>query len=371
MRDEKQIAAVRRVVGRVKGLGRWEVRRDERCFWIEGVKNFVQACDAGFEFETVVISHVLLKSSMAEMLARRLKAAGVERIKVTPEEFRELRAASAASENEGEAGTRFGPLTPTLSRKGRGRKHGDAGTRIQAPHASALPKGAREFRKTGGRASGIGAIVRQRWVTLEELMPREPSPQRHPSPQRGEGECGATPLRGEQARRLNGGKGDLCWLVVEQIRSPGNLGSILRTAQACGVGGVIFVGPYCDPFDPDVVRASMGGMFHLPLVRTTRTELGRWVKSRGVQCVGLSPDARALWSEFAARRPMALVVGEEREGLSLGLRALCDTFVRLPMADGVDSINVSVATGVMLYELVRRGVSRSVNGNVRPAVRGR
>jgi TrmH family RNA methyltransferase len=147
-------------------------------------------------------------------------------------------------------------------------------------------------------------------------------------------------------------------LVVEQIRSPGNLGSILRTAQACGVGGVIFVGPYCDPFDPDVVRASMGGMFHLPLVRTTQTELSRWLKSHGVQCVGLSPDARALWSKFAARRPMALVVGEEREGLSLGLRSLCDTFVRLPMADGVDSINVSVATGVMLYELVRRGVGK-------------
>jgi TrmH family RNA methyltransferase len=326
------------------------------------VKNFVQACDAKFEFETVVISHVLLKSSMAEMLARRLKAAGVERIKVTPEEFRELRAVS-------------------------GGDTGDVGTRFQAPHPGPLPKGAREFRKTGGRASGIGAIVRQRWVTLEQLMPREgatrvhashPSPR--PSPAREEGENGATPLRGEQARRPERVGGirnvgaaqadDLssaavdkstawkCWLVVEQIRSAGNLGCILRTAQACGVAGVIFVGPYCDPFDPDVVRASMGGMFHLPLVRTTQTELGRWVKSRGVQCVGLSPDARALWSEFAVSGPMALVVGEEREGLSPGLRALCDTFVRLPMADGVDSINVSVATGVMLYELVRRGVSK-------------
>jgi TrmH family RNA methyltransferase len=264
MNDDQPVEAVRRVLARVRKLARPEVRRREGCFWVEGVKHFVQAVDARFEFEAVVYSRILLNSDTAEMFSRRLSASGVPRIKVTPEQFRSV-----------------------------------SGT---------------------VRASGIGAIVRERWTPLEQ----------------------AAAERG------------LCWLVFEQMRSPGNLGSILRTAQACGASGAIFVGDRCDPFDPDVVRASMGGLFHLPMVRTMHAELGRWATSRGVQVVGLSPEAETLWSEFATAQAVAVVVGEEREGLSPRLRGLCDTFVRLPMTGGADSINVSVAAGVMLYELVRR-----------------
>jgi len=264
MNDAQRVEAVRRVLARVRRLAQPEVRRSERCVWVEGVKHFVQAGDARFEIEAIVYSRILLNSDTAEMLSRRRSASGVPRFKVTPEQFRSV-----------------------------------SGT---------------------VRASGIGAIVRQRWTPLEQ----------------------AATDRG------------LCWLVFEQMRSPGNLGSILRTAQACGASGAIFVGDRCDPFDPDVVRASMGGMFHLPMVRTTHAELRRWAIARGVQLVGLSPEAETLWSGLPSPRPIAVVVGEEREGLSSRLRELCDTFVRLPMTGGADSINVSVAAGVMLYELVRR-----------------
>jgi TrmH family RNA methyltransferase len=171
------------------------------------------------------------------------------------------------------------------------------------------------------RASGVGAIVRQHFSGLHRLDPRE----------------------------------GLCWLVIESIRSPGNLGTILRTAEASGVAGVIFVGHRADPFDPRVVRASMGGIFHLKLARTTLPQLRAWAGENGVRLVGLAPRASRLWTELPFDdRPAGLFIGEERAGLSPCAAALCETAVRLPMSGKADSLNVAVATGVMLYELVRR-----------------
>ena len=131
------------------------------------------------------------------------------------------------------------------------------------------------------------------------------------------------------------------------------------TAEATGVGGAIFVGPRCDPFNPTVVRASMGGLFHLPLVRATHEPLGRWARTNKVRLVGLSPEADRLWTELPSFAAVALAIGEERQGLSARLRALCDTTVRLPMTGRADSLNVGVAAGVMMYELVRRAQGRS------------
>lgn len=249
---------------RARQLLRWAHRQETGCLWIEGIRHFVQAYDAQYSFDTVVYSQRLQKSSLAEMLVRRLVRSGVRRVRVTPEQFRAI--------------------------------------------------------CTTKRASGIGAIIRQRWVPLETVDPSS----------------------------------GLCWLVVEHLRSRGNLGTVLRTAEATGVGGIIFVGPLCDPYDPVIVRASMGGIFHLPLIRTTPEELVRWVHKHQVQMVGLSPDAKAIWSNVLLTSPIGLVIGEERAGLSDAMRNLCDTMVRLPMAGRADSLNVGVATGVMLYELVRR-----------------
>lgn len=142
--------------------------------------------------------------------------------------------------------------------------------------------------------------------------------------------------------------------MIERLRSPGNLGTILRTAEACGVAGIIFVGPECDPFDPAVVRASMGGIFHLRLIRTSPAELIGWALAQRLQLVGLSPDAERLWTDLPSAGPVALVIGEERGGLSASLRSLTHTTVRLPMRGRADSLNVGVAAGVMMYELIRR-----------------
>jgi TrmH family RNA methyltransferase len=169
------------------------------------------------------------------------------------------------------------------------------------------------------RASGVGAIVRQRWTRLNELDPRE----------------------------------GLGWLVIERLRSAGNLRTILRTAVATGVAGVVFLSSACDVFDPAVVRANMGGMFYLKLVRTSAANMREWASRNGVRVVGLSPRAPQLWTEVPTDGPVALLIGEERTGLSSNSAALCDVSLRLPMCGRADSLNVAVAAGVMMYELTR------------------
>jgi TrmH family RNA methyltransferase len=174
---------------------------------------------------------------------------------------------------------------------------------------------------TAERASGIGAIVHQRW----------------------------TPLGAAAGRR------GPCLLVIDDLRSPGNVGTILRTAEATGVGGVVFLSPRADPYDPAAVRASMGGIFHLSMIRSEHARVRRWADAHGVRLVGLSPDAARLWTDLPSDpRHTALLIGEERQGISAAGRTICHEQVRLPMTGRADSLNVGVATGVMLYELVRQ-----------------
>jgi RNA methyltransferase, TrmH family len=262
--NQSVTASVCRTLTRVSQLGRRSVRDSQRYFWIEGIRHFVQAYDANYAFDEVVYSPILLKSPLVEMLVRRLGAASVKRVRVSPEQFRSI--------------------------------------------------------SKDARASGIGAIVRQQWTTLE------------------------------QADATIG----LCWMVIEDLRSPGNLGTILRTAEAVGAAGVVFLGKACDPFDPVVLRASMGGVFHLSLVSATPHELQLWLEANRVQLVGLSPEATCPWTDLPAAQRVALAIGEERRGLSSQLRGLCHSIVRLPMVGRADSLNAGVAASVMLYELVRR-----------------
>lgn len=258
--------SVDEVLNRIRGLVDRRSRDRQRLFWAEGIRHFVQAYDARYPIETIVHSPILLRSGLAEMLARRLRAAGTNYVRVTPEQFRSI--------------------------------------------------------STADRAAGIGIILRQRWWSFEQL---------------------------------DAGRG-LCWLIIEHIRSPGNLGTILRTAEACGASGVLFLGSASDPFDPAVVRASMGGITSLPLARASATEVRAWADKHHVQVVGMSPEGERLWSDLPINGPVAIVLGEERQGMSPRLHSLCDMTVRLPIVGRADSLNVSVAAGAMLYELLRRSL---------------
>ena len=252
---------------RIRALQTHRSYRDStQTFWIEGVRQFMQAADADFQFDTIVHSRLLLKCAAARKRVQQLAERDARRIAVTPEQFR------AVSITE--------------------------------------------------RASGIGAIVKQRWTPLYRADPR----------------------RG------------LCWIVLETVRSAGNLGTVLRTAEAAGVAGVIFLDHACDPYNLPVVRASMGGIFQLQLVRATHVHLRRWASASGVTLVALTPHGDDLWScdPCPSAPPTALLIGEERKGLSARALAMCDRRVRLPMFGRADSLNLGVAAGVMMYELLRR-----------------
>ena len=171
------------------------------------------------------------------------------------------------------------------------------------------------------RASGIGVIVRQHWSRLHQASPR----------------------------------GGLCWLAVSRVRSPGNLGSLLRTSTAVGGSGLIVIGQDVDPFDPAVVRGSMGAIFHQRIVRCGHGAFRHWVRRHRCQVVGASPEAQEPFHRICYRRPTVLLLGEERRGLSASQRALCAATVRIPMAGKVDSLNLAVAGSLMLYEVFRHG----------------
>ncbi len=148
-----------------------------------------------------------------------------------------------------------------------------------------------------------------------------------------------------------------------QIRDPGNLGTVIRTADAAGTAGVVVVEPSVDLYDPETVRATMGSLFSVPVVHLPGdADLLAWfaeVKAAGIQLlvVASSPRGQQLHFEVDYRRPVALLVGNERTGLSSLLLDGADAVVRLPMLGRADSLNVAAATSALLYEIVRQRIS--------------
>ena len=243
-------------------------RDARRTFFVEGVRNVVQAIENGFPIETLVYSEKLLIVPIARRLVRDRHRSGTPTLHVSPETFRQI--------------------------------------------------------STTHHASGVGAIVSQRWSPLHGTSPRA----------------------------------GLCWVVLEAVRSEGNLGSLIRSSEAIGGAGFILVGPRPDPFDPAVVRASMGALFRQAFIRTNGPSLRHWLRRHRCRVIGASPDGSAELHRFDYPRPTILVLGEERHGLSPFLRDLCSDFVRIPMVGAADSLNLAVAGSLLLYEVYRARAAR-------------
>jgi RNA methyltransferase, TrmH family len=144
-----------------------------------------------------------------------------------------------------------------------------------------------------------------------------------------------------------------CWVAIEGAQDPGNLGSILRTADAAGAAGIMLLGEGTDPYHPSAVRASMGAVFACRLVSATPAELFRWAARTGCTLIGASGDGAIDYRAVAYRPPLVLLMGTERAGLSEQVLAACHQVVRIPMVGTSDSLNVAVATGLLLYEAFR------------------
>ena len=164
---------------------------------------------------------------------------------------------------------------------------------------------------------GIGAIVRQAWRDLEAIQV-DPA--------------------------------DL-WIALDAIADPGNLGTIMRTADAVGTRGIILLGQSTDPYDSTAVKASMGAIFSLELAQSDWEAFNRWRSAQGLMMVGTSDSADQDYQAVAYQRPLMLLMGSERHGLGQEKQSACDQMVSIPMAGRSDSLNLGVATAVMLYEI--------------------
>lgn len=152
-----------------------------------------------------------------------------------------------------------------------------------------------------------------------------------------------------------------CWIGVESVRSPGNLGTLLRAGDAAGATGLI-VFDRCeggsesgaDPYEAAAVRATMGSIFAHRLVRTTHRGFRRWARDHSVVALGASGESCRDFRSAEYRRPVVLMLGDERSGLTEGQRKTCEEIVRIPMVGSADSLNLAMAGTLMLYEAFRQ-----------------
>lgn len=147
--------------------------------------------------------------------------------------------------------------------------------------------------------------------------------------------------------------GDQVWVALEGIRDPGNLGTIVRTADAVGAAGVILIGDTVDPFSTEAVRATMGSIFAVPLARVSREDFTKLAAAWPGTIVGTHLAGSVDYRKADYRGPVMLLMGTEQSGLSAEAAAAATTLVKIPMAGKADSLNLAIATAVMLFEIRR------------------
>ncbi|MDA0302579.1 MAG: RNA methyltransferase [Chloroflexi bacterium] len=175
---------------------------------------------------------------------------------------------------------------------------------------------------------GLGAIIRQQWLSLPDVRMAE---------------------------------GDR-WVALASVADPGNLGTILRTCDGAGADGVILLDASTDPYDPAAMRASMGAVFSRRLVRASFEAFAEWARTQHAIVVGASDRAPETYREADYGARTVLLMGSEREGLTTEQQTLCDRMVSIPMRGRADSLNLAVATAILLYEVLDRRESGTPGG---------
>jgi TrmH family RNA methyltransferase len=141
------------------------------------------------------------------------------------------------------------------------------------------------------------------------------------------------------------------WIVAQTLRDPGNIGTILRTGDAAGAGGLILIDNSADPFSVEAVRASMGALFTQEIATARWPEFTAWLRAGDGQLVGTSLKVTRDYLEAQYRSPCFLLIGNEQQGLPAEYEAECDLLVRIPMAGRADSLNAAMAAAVMAFAI--------------------
>jgi len=144
------------------------------------------------------------------------------------------------------------------------------------------------------------------------------------------------------------------WLAAQALRDPGNLGTILRTGDAVGAGGLILIDECADPFSAEAVRASMGALFTQSVAAARWEEFVPWLRAGPGQLIGTSLNAAEDYQAPRYEKPAFILVGNEQAGLPQAYEQECDVLVKLPMLGKADSLNAAIATAVMAYEVINQ-----------------
>jgi RNA methyltransferase, TrmH family len=180
----------------------------------------------------------------------------------------------------------------------------------------------------GDRDESLIAIVRQPSVALETLDDR---------------------IHSNESSRDH-----RCFLVLDQVEKPGNLGAIMRTADAAGVTAVLLSDPISETWNPNAIRASLGALFRVPLAIGSAKQVQRWLMDNSISMVAARVDAEQTHTKFQYARETAIVVGNETDGLGSAWYVPDVQAIRIPMFGAIDSLNVSVSTSIVLFELLRQ-----------------
>ncbi len=153
-------------------------------------------------------------------------------------------------------------------------------------------------------------------------------------------------------------RGEDVWVALDRVRDPGNLGTVIRTVDAVGAQGVILVGDCTDPFSLETVRATMGSIFAVPVARAGAEAFLDWRRGFPGLVAGTHLEGAVDYRSVEFRgRPVLLLMGNEQQGLPEALASACDSLLRIPQAGRADSLNLAVATGVMLFEIRRHALT--------------
>ncbi len=143
-------------------------------------------------------------------------------------------------------------------------------------------------------------------------------------------------------------------LVLERVEKPGNLGAVLRSADAAGVDAVLVCDPLTDLYNPNLIRASLGALFSVPTVACSSQEAYDWLAAHGIAILTAQLQDSKLYYDTDMVRPTAIIFGAEDTGLSPFWRERADAHIRIPMAGAMDSLNVSVSAAILAFEAVRQ-----------------
>ena len=203
-------------------------------------------------------------------------------------------------------------------------RKGDALQDIDCKGAEMLEVSQKVYEKIAYRESteGVVAVVKARKSTLQNLSSKK----------------GGNPL----------------YVVIESVEKPGNLGAILRSADAAGVDGVIVCDPLTDLYNPNLIRASIGAIFTVPTVACTSEECIAWLKENKVQILTAQLQDSSLYYDIDMKKSTAIVMGTEAKGLTQQWREAADKHIRIPMCGKLDSLNVSVSSAILMFEAVRQ-----------------